>query len=699
MFLKEIQQSKYKKIRLKQLLILLCRIAFVIFLVIAFSRPFEKGYLGFAGSNARSTVLLLLDDSFSMLSRESGGKNFDAAKSKLLETINNLDEKDEVYFVPVSKISNTAYSGLYKNFNVIRDSVNSAIISDVTKNLDEIMFYAKHVLEASNNPFKEVFLFTDGQKSTLTGQIVNRVEFTEKEKTNLNLVLTGERKGNDLSLDTINVVTKIFERNKNIKLRCTLTNHNTFDAINKSVILNFNSLKPYREEKVIDIPANSSTEIEFNFIPNVTGYAGGSVEIQQSDISEDEIANDNKRYFAVNIPEKVKILMVSGVPSDAEFINLALTSSEEMMKDSSDNKINFFDVTQVQASEFERNLGSLKNYQAIIIINKNSFSGNEADNLNDYLQSGGGVIIYPADNTSIQNYNETLLKKLDIPLINSSFGNEGVQVKFDRIDYDHPVFEGIFKQGSGRNTLEESPEIYRGWNLSPANNSISLIKMTNGNSFLTEYRIGKGKFLFYAVSPDMKNSNFPSVNLFSPLTVRSIMYLANNNPVKEAINGNDFLADINLLSEKQDTVTVTIRSSSRAGNIAVLQASDNSSLNIKRYLNYSSNYFLSENGKDILVVPSNFDRKETNFDRMTNDEIKKEFEQYKGLNVNIIKPADNYQTSLQHLRNGKELWQFFLILALICILAEYLIARSIRIGEKNKSNQKSITGEKVKDVK
>jgi len=683
MFLKEIQQSKYKKIKLKQLLILLCRIAFIIFLILAFARPFESGYLGFAGSKARSTVLLLLDDSFSMLTRESGGTNFDAAKSKVLETIYNLGEKDEIYFIPISKISIPGYSGLYRNINELRDSVNAAQISDVTKELDEILYYSKKLMDASNNPFKEVFLFTDGQKSTLTGKINNTADFTGKEKTNLNLVLTGIRKGNDLSLDTINVVTKIFERNKHVKLKCTVTNHNAFDVSNKSVILNFSTNKPYREEKVVDIPANSSADVEFNFIPNVTGYAGGSIELQQSDISEDEIANDNKKYFAINVPEKVKMLLVAGVPSDAEFIRLALSSSEEMMRDSTNNKINFFDITQIQANEFESASGTLKNYQSVVIVNKNTFSNNETDRLLDYIQSGGGVIIYPADNSSIQNYNETMLRKLDIPFINSGFGSEGVQTKFERIDYEHPVFEGIFKYGSEKNAMQESPAIYRGWNLSPANNSISLVKMTNGNSFLTEYRSGKGKLLFYAVSPDMRNSNFPSVNLFSPLTVRSIMYLANNNPVKEAVNGKDYLIDINLVNEKQNTDTINIRSTVRPGNVNTFSLSEYSTVNLKNYLNYSSNYFLSANSKDILAVPSNFDKKETFFDRITDDEIKNEFVSYTGINVNIIKPADNYMASLQNLRNGKELWQFFLILALLFVAAEYAISRSIYFGDKN----------------
>ena len=105
MFLKEIQQSKYKKIKLKQLLILLSRIAFIIFLVMMFAKPFDKGFLGTPGDKAKSSVLLILDDSFSMQSRDKNGNDFENAKKKILETIDALGENDEIFFTTVSAIS------------------------------------------------------------------------------------------------------------------------------------------------------------------------------------------------------------------------------------------------------------------------------------------------------------------------------------------------------------------------------------------------------------------------------------------------------------------------------------------------------------------------------------------------------------------------------------------------------------------
>src|SRR5437762_1849096 len=65
-FLKELQQSKIRKLKLRQILLLIVRTLLVMLIVLAFARPALRGtILGSIGSHAHSTVLFVLDDSFS----------------------------------------------------------------------------------------------------------------------------------------------------------------------------------------------------------------------------------------------------------------------------------------------------------------------------------------------------------------------------------------------------------------------------------------------------------------------------------------------------------------------------------------------------------------------------------------------------------------------------------------------------------
>ena len=65
--------------------------------------------------------------------------------------------------------------------------------------------------------------------------------------------------------------------------------------------------------------------------------------------------------------------------------------------------------------------------------------------LKEYIENGGGAVIYPGSNTDIENYNNELMKLMDLPYIGARF-NLNTPVKFDKIDFDNPVFEGIFQK-------------------------------------------------------------------------------------------------------------------------------------------------------------------------------------------------------------------------------------------------------------
>ncbi|MCB9249786.1 MAG: BatA domain-containing protein [Ignavibacteriales bacterium] len=81
-FLKELQKSKIKNIKIKQWLLLLIRTLIIIFfLVLAFARPTLESvnFIGSTGS-AKSSVVFILDNSFSMSYVNDKGSIFNQSK-------------------------------------------------------------------------------------------------------------------------------------------------------------------------------------------------------------------------------------------------------------------------------------------------------------------------------------------------------------------------------------------------------------------------------------------------------------------------------------------------------------------------------------------------------------------------------------------------------------------------------------------
>ncbi|HRJ85410.1 MAG TPA: BatA domain-containing protein [Ignavibacteria bacterium] len=668
MFLKEIQQSKYKKIKLKQLLILLCRIAFIIFLVMMFAKPFDSGFLGTPGEKAKSSVLIILDDSFSMQSRDKSGNDFESGKKKVTEIIDALGTNDELFFTTVSGLNAARSTVPYKDFSVIKDTLTQLKTSEVTRDINEVLYYAESILNSASNTHKEVYLVTDGQLSFLRKDLIPQSGFKGKDILHFSVILTGSRNANNISLDTVNVVSKIFEKARPVKIKAKLNNHNNFNSVNKSVIISYGN---HKEEKVLDIPANTTVETEFIIKPEAAGFSSGSIELVQNDIADDEISGDNRQYFSFYIPEKVNVLLASGSPMDAEYVKLVLTTSAQISASTEISTL--FNIREINASDISgENLGS---YNSVVIINKPSFSAGEVNKLKEYIDAGGGAVIYPGALSDISNYNNTLMKELDLPYIGGKYYSE-TPVKFEKIDYDHPVFEGIFRRESDKNNAGiESPELISGFSLSGGKNALSIVTLTNGTNFMEEYSRGKGKLIMFASAPDMSAGNFPVKNLFSPVTIRSILYTSNINGIRPAIAGKDYYAELNRYEMKSDTLLI----SSAGENVPefIVTNEQTQLLNLGSTLNNTGIYSVINSGRDILRVPVNFNAVESQTGRMKPGDIEVLFNDTYALNANVVSPEDVLTAAVIDLRTGKDLWQYFLILAVIFLIIEYLLSRSI----------------------
>lgn len=692
MFLKEIQQSKYKRIKLKQLLILLCRIGFITALVLMFAVPFISGYLGSEGNKARSSVLIILDDSFSMQARDINGNNFENAKRKIIETLDILDENDEVFFTTSSAVNRLNKNILYRDINSLKDTLAALKISDVSKNLNEVLYFAGEILKSAAHKNREIYYFTDGQKNFMDSEMISGNTLTDNSETRVNFVLIGGRTPSNISIDTIDIVTKIFEKKKPVKLRASLNNRNNFNTVNKSVIL---TAGLHKDEKVIDIPANSTVDVEFIFLPEAAGFTSGTIELGQEEISDDEIQSDNRQNFSVYIPESVSVLLVSSSPNDAAYLELALGSSEELWKapggaiEGSGNK--YFNINRVSSAEFLN--AELKNYDAVVIVNKAQFTDSETSKIKEYTESGGGVIIFPGLLSALQNYNEVLLKGMDLPIIRSGFSwQEDNLSRFDEVDLDHPIFEGIFKKGSeDKNFNLESPSIRSGFDLSASGErSIPLISLTTGENVMVEYSKGRGKLLMFGISPDMNNSDFPAKNIFSPVAVRSILYMANINPVKPAITGNDYYIDpsantkLNFTSGGNDTLVLSILGTHSRYKISSEVLFPNQGgllLNLKDGITKSSAYTLNSRGSEVLTFSANYDNRESGTTLLKADELQDLMKNRFHIEAGVIEPEETVSASILEIRTGKEIWQYFLILALFFLAVEYFLARSIIKGK------------------
>ena len=91
-FLRNLERKSLRRVRVRQLLLLLLRMLLIAAVAIAMARPAITG--GAARGEARTSVVLVLDGSFSMTASAAGEAIFAAAKDRALAVLETLKDGD-----------------------------------------------------------------------------------------------------------------------------------------------------------------------------------------------------------------------------------------------------------------------------------------------------------------------------------------------------------------------------------------------------------------------------------------------------------------------------------------------------------------------------------------------------------------------------------------------------------------------------
>jgi hypothetical protein len=98
-FLKELERRKIRRVRIRQILLLVIRSLIILAVALALARPTLSGPLARGAGHAKTSVAIVLDQSASMSREGGGGSLLDAAVSVARSITGLLDEGDQAFLV------------------------------------------------------------------------------------------------------------------------------------------------------------------------------------------------------------------------------------------------------------------------------------------------------------------------------------------------------------------------------------------------------------------------------------------------------------------------------------------------------------------------------------------------------------------------------------------------------------------------
>ncbi|MCC9073837.1 BatA and WFA domain-containing protein [Flavobacterium sp. F-65] len=358
-------------------------------------------------------------------------------------------------------------------------------------------------------------------------------------------------------------------------------------------------------------------------------------------IEDNGLEYDNQLYFSISETKKTNVISI-GEPAKSNFLSRIYTSEEFNYHN--------FDIRSLDYN-------SLDKQDAIILNELDEVPQALQTTLKSFVSKGGNVVIIPSEKITIANMNSFLSNFGKVQM--GSFENK--EKLITKINFDHPIFSGVFENKIKNFQYPKTKSSF------PITSSYSsALTYEDQSAFLTSIQNQVSAVSVFSAPINSINSNFQQ----SPLIVPVFYKMAQNNQ-KSGINaitiGNNQPYFVEALLSKDAILEVR---GTEEQFIPIQQILNNKvKIVFNDYPEQAGNYTIYNKKEALENVSFNYKRSESDLSQ---------------INTNLIsnyKTADTISTifnTLQTERTDNEIWKWFVIFALLFIVAEMAIIRFVK---------------------
>jgi len=627
LFVKQVKESDIKRLKLKDLLLLIIRILYITFIVLAFSGLHIKSRLNFIG-NEKNKTAIIIDDSYSL--------DFNNLITKQFQISNDI----------LSKYSGNNEFRIYKSSQIITDDFADRNIDTLKPSLlraDVSNIFARIVENYDN-----IILFTDKQASNYIDKIIPNDKLI-----NSDIIIYDVSEGpvNNIGIESINNISDIPDKSAVQKIKIKIKNFNNFDTPDLSLKIYLNDIEA--GEIRVSLTANEEKELFYDVSPQSEDYINLKI-ILYCDDKINYLKEDDYAYYSINFGRENNIGIIGGDNSDIKYILASFNS--------------FQDNGNIIRIKTLNKFSEINNYDAIIIYNDFSLSEDNMRELISYSNTGKGIFLFLTLKSDIKNLNKFFKDYANSIMISRLEKMDTTDLQ-TTIDINHPIYNGIFQNDKTEFYFGNIKNIY---SVVMNNSSAAIMTLKNSYPIIIETNTNAGKLLISTLSPDEKMSSFAQSDIFAPLINRSIYYLISRDNYSKynVIGKNNFIT----LYNKSNTVKIK----NPIGDEEILNTSSDKNekiINIplrKFYLN-NGIYAISDSLQNVRQYFSlNTDIVEGSTAKISDEDIKKYFSEGSFGKVSIVNKTARIGEILNEKKNGTDLSSIFLILGIIFLILEII---------------------------
>ena len=490
-FITAAHRENARRFQLRQFLILLLRMAIIALIALALARPFLTLGLPVASVRAKTDVIIVLDNSYSMVYQDINGIRLDKAKTLATDIIDTLRHGDRAALILMSDIPKPVFRQLTPDIESVIAAINDTETSYRTTNVQPSLELAHEILTESKQLNKEIYLISDFAQNGWE----NWNRLPNRSGARISLIPVAEGEAHNISIKEIRPSNQLIGVDLPFQLNVTTVNHSVAPLEQNILTLFIGGEK--QKTMSFSVAANESlnTTLTYNFSTPGT-------HIGYFTLTDDRLNIDNLRYFALKALGEVRVLCVG---EQTEYLTLALNPHPDSRQPSAiglhqrrdlptDHRLLTANTmilpTQCTPDEFVT--FPLEDYDVIVLADVLTMSRQMSAQLQEFTRHGKSIIVFVSNRSDATSYNEPdnvwLPARLGSPLTWTP--PQQVQA----YEKTHPIFDIFPSEGF---SMQYAPQFYNGIALQPSPESDVIARFGDDTPFLVERSQGASTVLLY----------------------------------------------------------------------------------------------------------------------------------------------------------------------------------------------------------
>lgn len=635
-FLRNVQEVTTSKLKLKHLLVLLCRLLFLLFLILAFAQPVirAKNAELLSGENH---VSIYLDNSLSMENQIDENRSLDFA-SAYISSLNRLFSPSTNYLLLTNDFERKDLT--IKNFDKLQERITEINYSPKYRELNDIILREQSLSgQFTSDKKRSIFIFSDFQKTT-AGDLSR---LTIDTSVQYFIIPVQNREVSNLFVDSVWLAEPLVQVNSNITIRARIRNSGKEAAEKVNVRLFFDDVQ--MNNSVVDLDPYGEKTLDFSFTMKDSAPKRGIIRLE-----DHPIQFDNDYYFVVNTSSKIKIYQI-------------YQNEKEVIEHVYQNQT-LFGIRSSAIGEVD--YSAVEEADLVILNGLTAINQHLADVLVKRIQAGVSVAIFPGANVDVASYGNVLQRVKLNPVKADTSDTKGYVLS--NPDVRNPFFKDVFEKEDRNLSLP-----YAFPTVKPSVNGNEILRFKNGSSFLSAYSSSsKGMVYLFAAPLNSTYTNFHQHALFVPVMYR-MAFLSMYSVGRPAY------------SFQEKTIVIPLETGGEA--VFTLENGDEKYVPVQKQIDNklylelpaeelkSGFYWLTNHEKIRVPLALNASSVESVMDFYSAEELKNVFKDRNNIEVLETDSPEDFYSVFKNKNIGTSLWKYCLILSLIFLLTEILLIR------------------------